>query len=95
MEFNGNMKLNITSEMVGICSKIAAQNYSIEEWAAIESDDWAQSEHLEVGFDADEMAFCFSYRTDVAEYWFQLTLAEAQRVAGGAMDQVDVRLPNR
>ncbi len=91
MGIAGTMKLKVTPEMASICSQIAAQNYSVAEWAAIESDDWVQSECLEGGFDADEMAFCFSYRADSAEYWFQLTLEEVQQVAHGAMIQIDAR----
>jgi len=70
------MILKFEEEFYEICKEIIAENKSIEEWAEIESDDQFQSAIYEGGFDATEMAFCFSVYIEKQEYWFQLPLTQ-------------------
>lgn len=72
------------TELVAICHEIASRGLSLDQWAAVESDDEFQSERLVGGFEATEGEFTFSY-FDLAdtEWWFNLTLDQALGVAEG------------
>lgn len=90
------MKIPPDAEFVEICGEIQAENLTVAEWREIESDDMFQSEHFCGGFEAIEDAFCFSYYSpDGPEYWFQITLEEAQRIAAGELITLDLRLPRQ
>ena len=86
------MQLRVDPEFRGVCEDIVAREQSIQDWRDTESDDEFQTEHYEGGYDADEDAFCFSYfPADGEELWFQVTLAEVERIAKDQMWQLDVR----
>ena len=86
------MKLTPDAEFVEICREIRADNLTVEEWREVESDDMFQSEHFCGGFEEGDDAFCFSYYSpDGQEYWFQITLDEAQRIAAGELIMLDLR----
>lgn len=86
------MNIPVTDEFRDICSEIVSQAKTDEEWAAIESDDMFQSQNYVGGFDATEMAFCFShYDPEGMEYWFQLTSSEVSQVATGKKNSIEAR----
>lgn len=86
------MNIPVTNEFKAICSEIISLAKTDEEWAAIESDDMFQSQHYIGGFDATELAFCFSYfDPEGIEYWFQLTKAEISEVLAGRRSSVAAR----
>jgi hypothetical protein len=86
----------VTQEFVGICSKIVAERRTDDEWSQIESDDMFQSDSFVGGFDATEMAFCFSYYDPSGhEYWFQLTTGEIEDVAAGRVTSINARLAKK
>jgi hypothetical protein len=85
------MDFQIGEEFVKMCQEIIAENKSPDEWAEIESDDMFQSDNYEGGFEAIEMEFCFSVFVDDVEYWFQISLEEAERIAARLQDIVDIR----
>lgn len=83
------MQIPLNKELRSICQSISAKRKSLSEWSAIESDDMFQSDSFCGGFDADELAFLFSWRTDYAdEYWFQLTLDQVAEIASGGSPQI-------
>ncbi len=76
------MKIEIDEEFREICSKILSEKRSDEEWALIESSDMFQTEHFCGGYDATEMAFCFSYYDSKNnEFWFQIDLNDVKKIA--------------
>ncbi len=78
------MEIPINSELIIICKEISAENKSIDQWSEIESGDMFQSGCLIGGFDADDKEFCFSFfGEDKSEYWFQLGLSIANKIASG------------
>jgi hypothetical protein len=84
------VEIPVTSEFRQICQGIISENRSEEEWALVESDDLFQSESYSGGFDATEMAFCFSYfGNDRNEFWFQCTLAQVRDVVGGGITELE------
>ena len=86
------MELHIPQGLVKICFQIVNEHISPEQWAQTESDDMFQSEHFSGGYDADEIAFCFSYYNDTKkEYWFQLTLEEVKAICDGSLHKVNIR----
>jgi hypothetical protein len=90
------MNIQVTDEFRSICSEIVSQGKSDAEWAAIESDDMFQSQNFTGGFDATEMAFCFSYvDPSGVEYWFQLTHSELLEVAAGRKSSIEARLADK
>ena len=90
--FIPNMNVPLDSEFVGIARGIAAEARSEAEWAEMESDDMFQTDHYCGGYEAEEMAFCFSYYApDGSEYWFQLDLRDIERVVAGELNTVSGR----
>lgn len=86
------MNFTTTQEFVEICETIVSHGKSIEAWAELESDDMFQSKNFIGGFDATEMAFCFSYYDPTGqEYWFQLTLSEIEDIARGRTKSIEAR----
>lgn len=86
------MQVQIDHEFRTICEEILKEDYSLEEWREIESDDMFQSPHYQGGFDATEDAFCFSYYdSDRGELWFQLTLSQIMEAAAGELKSVEAR----
>ncbi len=86
------MKLKLKPEFKKICSNILNKNKTEIEWAEIESDDLFQNDSFCGGFDATEIAFCFSYYdTNNNEYWFQLTLNQIKEVIDGSLIEFDMR----
>ncbi len=77
-------------EFYEICKEIIAENKSIEEWAEIESDDQFQSVIYEGGFDATEMAFCFSVYIEKQEYWFQLPLKSIHKIHSKNITEIEI-----
>lgn len=64
-----------------IITEIDHINKTDKEWIEIESSNMFQTNRYCGGYDADEMAFCFSYFTeDRSEYWFQFSLADVKQV---------------
>lgn len=74
-----------TQEFQGILKEIVEQDWSSEEWARHEADDWFQTEHFHGGFEADETylngEFNFSYYDDKKkEWWFTFKLEDVPRL---------------
>jgi len=84
------MQIPVDNELLGICRQILRGNKTAMEWSEIESDDMFQTETYEGGFDATEMAFCFSVYKDKIEYWFQLSLNEIKNIVDGCLTSIDV-----
>lgn len=75
------MNLDVNKEFKDICIEILDEKKSEIEWAEIESSDMFQSDNYCGGYDATEMAFCFSfYDIDNREFWFQLTLNDIEDI---------------
>jgi hypothetical protein len=86
------MLLKVDTELREICEEIVERDQSLEDWRETESDDEFQTDHYEGGYDADEDAFCFSHHApDGEELWFQVTLAEVERIAEGEISTVEAR----
>ena len=86
------MELEVDNQFKKICEGIREQNKSESEWAFIESDDMIQVGNYIGGFDATEMAFCFSYFDEKNnEYWFQISLAEVERISTGLIEKLTLR----
>lgn len=86
------MNVQVGDELRQICRRILGEGLSEEEWAECESDDMFQSKAYAGGFDATEMAFCFSYYApDGSEHWFQVTLREVKDVAEGKVSEISAR----
>jgi hypothetical protein len=87
--------ITATLEFKTLCAQIVAEQKTPEQWAEIESDDMFRTPSFAGGFEAIEMAFCFSYYdSDRREFWFQLTLEEIQDIAAGRKKEIDVRDPD-
>ena len=86
------MKTPVSADLLTIFRKIVEENKSNDEWAEVESDDMFQTVHYSGGFDATEMAFCFShFDPNGGEFWFQLSLDEVSSVANAGEGEVEVR----
>jgi hypothetical protein len=86
------MKLKIDKEFKEICKEILNQNKAPEEWALIESSDMFQTEKYNGGYDADEMAFCFSYYDESGkEFWFQITAEEIRKISENKLEELTIR----
>lgn len=91
------MTITLTPELLRLFEQILQEDRSEYEWSLIESDDMFQSENYIGGFDATEMAFCFSYfDSERSEHWFQLELREVRAavVANGLSIQARPRSGN-
>jgi hypothetical protein len=87
-----SVQIPISNELLTLLRSILEENKSVDEWKAIESDDMFQSENYSGGFDATENAFCFSfYEKNGAEYWFQLSFDDIQRIVESEKGEVDMR----
>ena len=90
------MKLDIDKEFLSILQEIEKSSKSPAEWAEVESDDMFQSENYVGGFDADEMAFCFSYyNPEQQEYWFQVEIDEIQSMLEGKATSVKMTVADK
>lgn len=85
------MVVPINEELKLICRQIIEKNFSLEEWAGIESDDMFQKKSFEGGFDGTEKEFVFSYFGD-KEYWFQLSLIQVTKINNGDFLSLSGRL---
>jgi len=82
----------IDDEFKKICATIIQESLSPEQWAEIESDDMFNAESYQGGYDADEVAFCFSYwNRQGKEYWFQVTLNEVHDIVAGRCESLEIR----
>ncbi len=88
------IQIPINEEFQQICKEISEKNYSDVEWCNIESDDMFQKSEFVGGFDATEKAFTFSYYKDGNEYWFQVTLAEINKIYQGKKLEINGTLKN-
>ncbi len=87
------MIISVDIEFKEICLIIIRENKSELEWSKVESDDMFQSKSYTGGFDATEMAFCFSYYDKKRnEYWFQLTLNEIKEICSGKKTSFEGKL---
>jgi hypothetical protein len=78
-------------ELLLICDQIAEHNKPLEEWKKIESCDQFQTDHYCGGFESDEDAFWFSYYDDKGkEYYFKLTIDDAQNIAANKFGYIDL-----
>jgi hypothetical protein len=76
--------ISLTPELLDLFREIIEHRLTETEWAARESGDYFQTELYCGGYDADEMAFCFSsYIEPNNELWFQFTLEETQKALNG------------
>ena len=82
----------VLQDLRSICAEILEAERSLHEWAKRESDDEFQRGPYVGGFDATEMAFCFSYCPgDGSELWFQLSLDDVRAVAEGRTTEIQAR----
>lgn len=83
------MWLKIDDELLNVFRSIAKESKTMDEWAETESDDLFQSENYLGGYDADEMAFCFSFFDQRGhEYWFQVGFDQIDRILAGELPQL-------
>lgn len=88
------MRMPINGDLRAICREIVAEGKSESEWSEIESTDMFQTPSVHGGFEALELAFCFSlYTEENQEYWFDLTLDQVEAVVRRDLDEIEVRLP--
>ena len=87
------MRIPVEEALRRIARLIIDEHKTIDEWAAIESDDMFQDERYVGGFDADEQEFCFSYHGSEGEVWFQLSLEQMAEIAMGGSPDVECRAP--
>lgn len=86
------MQLTPDAEFVEICRSIVACGRTEAEWCEQESGDEFQTPLFSGGYEAIESAFCFSYYdASGGEWWFQVTLEEAQRIAAGERPVIELR----
>lgn len=86
------MTIPISDALLTMLREIVLERRSEDEWALIESDDMFQGDGFEGGFDATERAFCFGcHDAGGREYWFQLTLAEVERLVAGEVLAIEAR----
>lgn len=82
----------VDQEFLEICTKITQEAKTVSEWRSTEASDTFQTQHYCGGFDSIEDAFCFSYYDDQsAEYWFQLSLEDIQKVASLEIKEILLR----
>lgn len=86
-----NMDHPIDNELRQLCQTIVEEDHSQEEWAEIESDDMFRLGEYVGGFDATEMAFCFSVHLEAGEHWLQLSLEEVRDVLVGRVTSIDIQ----
>jgi hypothetical protein len=86
-------KLLVDNELRTILHAILSEKKSLEEWAEIESDEYFQTDRYVGGFDATEMAFCFSLFDSGNEYWFQFFLEQIEDLLG--VDESDINIRPR
>ncbi|MCH9693459.1 MAG: hypothetical protein K0U72_03025 [Gammaproteobacteria bacterium] len=90
------MQIPTNENLRSICREISDKEFSVEQWAKIESSDMFQSDGFCGGFDADERAFLFSwYAADQNEYWFQLSIELAESIATGESPIIEGRLAQK
>ena len=85
----------VTKEFKKILEEIIDQNWSLEEWAAHEADDWFQSKHFNGGFEADETykngEFNFSfYDQSGKEWWFTFKLNDVDCLLENGFDSIEL-----
>lgn len=85
------MKHEIKQDLVTICHQIMNEKKSLDQWREIESDDMFQLGDYIGGFDATEDEFCFSYRIDLNEYWFQFSLGDAENISKKLLTSIEMR----
>lgn len=86
--------LKIESELSEILKEIKSENRTIIEWREIESSDMFQSEKYCGGFDSIEDKFTFSYYPNNSqEFWFELSLAEIDKILNGEIRELKLRKP--
>jgi hypothetical protein len=78
-----------------IVAQIVLEDKQPEEWAEIESGDAFQEGNYAGGFDATEMAFCFSAYLEGKEYWFQLSLEDIYKIRDGQLQQAEIMLADK
>ncbi len=86
-------KLLVDNELRTIFHAILSEKKSLGEWAEIESDDYFQTDRYVGGFDATEMAFCFSLFDQGIEYWFQFSLEQIEDLLG--VDESEIKTRSR
>ena len=85
-------KLKIDAEFISICKQILSKNLDLNEWNLIESSDQFQTEKYCGGFEGTENEFTFSYFGENGnEFWFQLPLADIEKVEKGIITEVEIR----
>lgn len=85
------MRVPVEESLRRIARSIVEENRTVDEWAAIESDDMFQDERYVGGFDENEREFCFSYHGSEGEVWFQLSLEQVADIATGGNPDVEGR----
>lgn len=84
----------VPSDLRRFAQEIVRRGWTEKQWSEHESDDEFQAERVEGGFDATEMAFCFSvYDEDEREWWVQLTMPAVEALAAGSVTEVPARCP--
>ena len=85
------MEIIIDSELKDICKEILESKMSLEEWKKSNSEDMFQSDKYCGGFEKKESAFCFSLYSETAEYWFQFSLNDAEKIVAGELKSLTGR----
>jgi hypothetical protein len=94
-EIVASKDLDAAAELSAICREIVSRGLTDAEWSDQESCDAFQSEHLSGGYEASELAFCFSlYLPSGEERWISLSLYEAEQVAAGSSVELHLRVPS-
>lgn len=83
------VRILIKQELRKIAQSILNENKTVEDWAAVESDDMFQEGDYVGGFDADEGEFCFSYYGPDGEFWFQASLDQMAAIARGDTPELE------
>jgi hypothetical protein len=89
------MKLTIGNEIKRICKEISDQNWSENEWAKNESDDWFQHNTIVGGFSSDDNVFLFSYYDIDGEWWFDFSLSDVSKILNGEIKHLKLSVPER
>jgi len=80
------MEIKVDEQLKGILEEIKGFDYSVDQWAEIESDDMFQTQSYCGGFDGDAKSFYFRYFTKAGDqFWFDFRLEDITSLLSGAI----------
>jgi len=85
------MEYRIDDELRKICSEIAQEGKSEQEWAHIKASDWFQTSHYNGGFDAIDMQSAFTEYIGESQYCFGINLNKAPAIARNERNTLSLR----